>query len=134
MKKIVILSAVLVLLGLSSCTMYNKSTPAAHIESRINFQSSDLEYVGEVSGTATQLYFLGIPYGGRFWYTANTGGNDILFRFRREYNNALYDALSQKPDADFVLPISSETVTDMGFLGRKVTMKVKAKAFKIKTQ
>lgn len=131
------LSTLAVLLGLGSCTMHNKSIAGAHLDARVIFQSSDLEYVGEVNGVAVQHYFLGLPYGGRKWHYANTGGsfiNTATRTFDRSYNNALYDALSQKPDADFVLPISTESTTDMGFLGRKVTLKVKAKAFKIRTK
>jgi hypothetical protein len=134
MKKILILSAFSVLLFASSCTMRNKTISGAQIEARVNFQSSDLEYVGEVSGTATQYYILGIPYGGRRYHTASTGGLLGGVNFDRAYNNALYDALNQKPDADFVLPISSESTTNQAFLGRKVTLNVRAKAFKIKAK
>lgn len=135
MKKIFMLSAFVALLGLSSCTMHNRSISGAPMEARVNFQSSDLEYVGEVNGTATQYYILGIPYGGRKWHSASTGAALINTQvLDRAYNNALYDALSQKPDADFVLPLSSESTTNMAFLGKRVTLKVKAKAFKIKTK
>lgn len=124
-----------VLLGLSSCTMSNKSIAGAQLDARVNFDRSDLEYVGEVNGTATQYYILGIPYGGRRFHTASAGGAVINTQaFDRAYNNALYDALSQKPDADFVLPLSSESTTNMAFLGKRVTLKVRAKAFKIKTK
>ena len=47
-------------------------------------------------------------------------------------NNALYDALQTQPDADFVLPVSVETVKDVMFLGNKTTYTVRAKAYKIK--
>ena len=135
MKKILILSTFSLMLAVSSCTMHNKSISGAPIEARVNFQSSDLEYVGEVKGTATQYYMFGLPYGGRRWHTASTGGSIINVQsFDRAYNNALYDALAQKPDADFVLPLSSETTTNRAFLGKKVTLNVRAKAFKIKTK
>ena len=134
MKKILILSTFSVLLLASSCTMRNKTIAGAQIEARVNFQSSDLDYVGEVAGTATQYYFLGIPYGGRRYHTASTGGLLGGVTLDRAYNNALYDALNQKPDADFVLPLSSESTTNQAFLGRKVTLNVRAKAFKIKTK
>ncbi len=135
MKKILMLSTLGLLIGLSSCTLRNKSIAGAQIEARVNFQSSDLEYVGEVTGTATQYYILGIPYGGRKWHSASTGNALINTQaLDRAYNNALYDALNQKPDADFVLPLSSESVTNQAFLGRKVTLNVRAKAFKIKAK
>jgi hypothetical protein len=115
--------------------MRNKTISGAQLDARVNFQSSDLEYVGEVNGTATQYYILGIPYGGRRYHTASTAGSIINTQaFDRAYNNALYDALSQKPDADFVLPLSTESTTNQAFLGRKVTLNIRAKAFKIKTK
>lgn len=135
MKKILMSGAFAVLLGLSSCTMNNKSIAGAQLDARVNFDRSDLEYVGEVTGTATQHYILGIPYGGRRFHTASTSGAVINTQaFDRAYNNALYDALSQKPDADFVLPLASESTTNMAFLGKRVTLKVRAKAFKLKTK
>lgn len=134
MKKILILSTFALMLAISSCTMRNKTISGAQIEARVNFVSSDLEYVGEVTGSTTQYYFLGIPYGGRRYHTASTGGLLGGVTLGRAYNNALYDALSQKPDADFVLPLSSESTTNQAFLGRKVTLNVRGKAFKIKTK
>lgn len=131
MKKILILSTFAILLFATSCTMRNKAISSAQMEARINFTSADLEYVGEVTGTATQYYVLGLPYGGRRFHTANATGGFVP-NFDRAYNNALYDALSQKPDADFVLPLSSERTTNLSFLGRKVTLTVRAKAFKLK--
>jgi hypothetical protein len=51
----------------------------------------------------------------------------------RGYNNALYDALMAKPDADFVLPVSFIVETKRMFLGRMETVTIKGRAFKIKT-
>ncbi len=135
MKKIFLLSAFSILLFATSCTMRNKTIAGSTMDARLNFTTSDLDYVGEVSGTTVQHYVLGLPLGGRRFHTASTGsllGGGVSFD--RAYNNALYDALSQKPDADFVLPISSESPTDYGFLGKKVTLKVRAKAFKLKSK
>jgi hypothetical protein len=136
MKKIFLSfsTLVLVLLFASSCTMHNRTTMGAPLEARVNFTSADLEYIGEVTGTSTQYYVAGIPYGGRRYYTASTGGLALPVSADRGYNNALYDALGQKPDADFVLPISSESTVNQSFLGKKVTMTIRAKAFKIKTK
>lgn len=135
MKKILMSGAVAVVLALSSCTMHNKTIAGAQLDARVNFDRSDLEYVGEVTGTATQYYVLGIPYGGRRFHTASTGGALLNVQsFDRAYNNALYDALQQKSDADFVLPLSSESTTNRAFLGKKVTLNIRAKAFKIKTK
>ncbi|MES2514632.1 MAG: hypothetical protein V4580_10835 [Bacteroidota bacterium] len=135
MKKILILGVFSVLLFATSCTMRNKTIAGSTMDARLNFTTADLEYVGDVNGTTVQHYVFGLPLGGRRYHTASTGsflGGGASFD--RAYNNALYDALNQKPDADFVLPVSSETVTDYGFLGRRVTIKVRAKAFKLKSK
>lgn len=136
MKKIFLLFStfVAILLFASSCTMHNRTTMGAPMEARVNFSSADLEYVGEVTGTSTQYYVVGIPYGGRRYTTASTGGFSVGVSVNRGYNNALYDALGQKPDADFVLPISSESTINRSFLGRKETITIRAKAFKIKAK
>jgi|GEM_PF-908711 len=125
-------------LGLAtSCKMYYKSVPVAPIDARVNFTTADLEYLGEIQGTATQSYLLGIiPVGGRrFHYSAPgltpSGPFNVNFS-GRGFNNAYYDALQSKPDADFVLPLGFTQEVDRMFLGRKVTINVKAKAFKIK--
>ena len=49
-------------------------------------------------------------------------------------NNATYDALLSKPDADFILPISVETKTSRVFLGKTKKVTLRGKAFKIKTK
>ena len=46
----------------------------------------------------------------------------------------MWDALQQKPDADFLLPMSVEKKTNRMFLGSKKTYSVRAKAFKIKNK
>ncbi len=125
------------LLGLAtSCRVNYKAVPVATLDARVNFTTNDLEYIGEVKGTATQSYLLGfIPVGGRRYYYANVGLNPGItnFRFRgRAFNNAYYDALQSKPDADFVMPLGFTEQVDRMFLGRKVTINVKAKAFKLK--
>ena len=52
----------------------------------------------------------------------------------RGLNNAMYDALSQMPDADFVLPISYDTQVDQQFLGRREHLTIRCKAYKIKNK
>ena len=44
----------------------------------------------------------------------------------------MYDALQQKPDADMVLPVAFETVTEQQFLGRRVNFTVKNKHIRLK--
>jgi hypothetical protein len=121
----------------SSCTTYFKSIPTPVMNAQVNIDFDDLEYVGDVTGTSTQSYVLGIPYGGRRYYVATTGGFLSQIPFignNRGTNNALYDALMQKANADFVLPISVERKVHQMFLGSKQIVTLRAKAFRIKSK
>jgi len=109
-------------------------TPESRPVTQVNLTMDNLEYVGDVTGSATQYYALGIPVGGRKYYTASVGGLNLTSVVSRGYNNALYDALMQKPDADFVLPLATEEKSNRMFLGRKQMITVRAKAFKIKSK
>lgn len=135
MKKITTIIAVAVLIVFaSSCTMNHKSIATSPLNTQVNLTMADLEYVGEVTGTSTQFYALGLPIGGRRYYTASTGSIFIPGLQNRGYNNALYDALKQKTDADFVLPLNVERKRNVLFLGRKEIITLRAKAFRIRTK
>ena len=140
MKRIKILFIIpFLLLMITSCSVYKKSVPSSPFITQINITMQDLEYLGEITGTSTQSYVLGIAYGGQKYHYAAVvlPGRilDIGINVKnRGFNNALYEALMQKPDADFIMPIASEVVSHRMFLGREETITVKAKAFKIRTK
>src|SRR5436189_801840 len=104
LKALVLLPLAVVLL-FSSCTVYTKTIAGmSNVETQVQFRMEDLEYIGDVSGTADQSFLLGfIPIGNRRYHVANIGGGGILPN-NRLFNNALYDALMQRENADFVLP------------------------------
>ncbi|MBK7382228.1 MAG: hypothetical protein IPP83_02500 [Flavobacteriales bacterium] len=136
MKKIkaIILLPLAVVVMFSSCTIYSKSIAGTSVETQIQFRMEDLEYIGDVSGTATQSFLFGVlPIGGRRFHVANIGGGGLIPQDRMT-NNALYDALMQREDADFVLPLSSSSVRDQMFMGNRTTLTVRAKAFRIKSK
>ena len=125
-----------VVLLFSSCTVYTKNIATTSVETQIQFKMEDLEYIGDVSGTATQTTLLGvIPVGGRRFHVASIGGGGLVTVPQgRLFNNALYDALMQRENADIVLPLSSSSVRNGMFLGNKTTLTVRAKAFRIKSK
>jgi len=136
MKKIkaIYLLPLAVVLLFSSCTFYSKSIAGTSVETQVQFRMEDLEYIGDVSGTASQSFLFGIlPIGGRRFHVANIGSGGLLPN-NRMANNALYDALMQREDADFVLPLSTSSVRDQMFLGNRTTLTVRAKAFRIKSK
>jgi len=113
----------------------------APVNVQMNISMSDLDYVGDVTGTAVQSYVIGIPYGGKSkYYQANLYGGvnpPVAIPFvggDRGLNAAMSDAMNQHPDADFLIPFNIETVTNQEFLGSKRTYTVHAKAFKIKSK
>ncbi len=138
-NKALYLLPLLAVIFLSSCRVMTKTIPVSSLNAQVNFSMDDLEYIGDVTGTATQTTLLGIiPVGGRRNHSgvlgSQAGFNLNVIGDRRAMQNALYDALMSKPDADFVLPISSYSVSDQMFLGNKETLTVRAKAFRLKTK
>jgi hypothetical protein len=136
MKKLkYILSVFAILMMMGSCTVYHTSVPQANVQTQLNVEMGDLEYIRDVTGTATQPFVLGLPYGGTKYRRATVSNLSGVINIRnRGYNAALFNALESVPDADFVLPVSVEIISDRMFLGREDNITVRVKAFKLKVQ
>lgn len=139
MRKIqfIILISGILLFAATSCTVKRVGMSVAPVTTQINFTMDDLDFVGNIEGVSEQAYVIGLPYGGRKYHSGIISRTSILNNIgiqSRGVNNALYDALKSRPDADFLLPVSVDVETVHGFLGKTVKYKVKAKAFKIKTK
>jgi hypothetical protein len=123
-----------------SCVSRRNTMPVSPLNTQVNFNYDDIEYISDVTGTSTQSYLFGIiPIGGRRNHSGvfTTNNQVIPAAFlrvpnRRGLNNALYDALQSKPDADYVIPVSYKIETTFMPFGRKVTLTVRAKAIKIR--
>lgn len=135
MKKIIYLLIGCVLLT-SACTVTKRKAPMAAVNVHINFDMDDMEYLGEVTGSAEQHYFLGMAYGGRKYYSGEVymPGQFSMAGLDRAVQNAMYDALLSKPDADIILPFSFETKIQKLFLGKLKKLTIRGKAFKLKTK
>ena len=133
-KQLIYLAFFAAMFTFSSCRISQKAMVQTPINAQINFDMDDLEFIGTVSGTSTQSYALGMAIGGRKYHSASFIGQGFAIQLppSRGYQNALYDALSQLPDADFVLPVSYNTEVDQQFLGRKEYVTLRCKAYKIK--
>ena len=94
MKKLIYLFVGVAFL-VSSCTVTQRSTPGASLNVQVNFDMGDLDYIGEVSGTAEQHYLFGLPYGGRKYYTGVIGngfvGESQVFAFTPTSDVYIYD-------------------------------------------
>lgn len=134
----IVIPALLVALMFGSCTVYQTSVPQANVQAQLNVDLADLEYIKDVTGTATQSYVVGLPVGGEKYKRSSVSGiagGLINVNVRsRGYNNALYSALKSIPDADFVLPVSLEIISNKMFMGREDSITVKVKAFKLRVQ
>ena len=74
LKALVLLPLAVVLL-FSSCTVYTKTIAGTSVETQVQFRMEDLEYIGDVSGTASQSVLLGIiPIVGRRFHVESIGG------------------------------------------------------------
>lgn len=136
MKKIIYLLIGCVLLT-SACTVTKRRAPATRVNVQINLDMDDMEYLGEVTGSAEQHYFLGMAYGGRKYYSGEIyypGTGFSMAGMDRAVQNAMYDALLSKPDADIIFPFSYETKIQRVFLGSLKKITIRGKAFKIKTK
>jgi len=140
MKKYNILLLLLIVMGIASCVARRNTMPVSMLNTQVNFNYDDIEYIGDVTGTSVQSYLFGvIPIGGRRnhvgVFTGGFNNPQIIPNInlpRRGLNNALYDALQSKPDADYVIPVSYKVETNFMPFGRKVTLTVRAKAIKIR--
>ncbi|MEZ4798876.1 MAG: hypothetical protein R2809_03680 [Flavobacteriales bacterium] len=137
-NRFLIVAVVLLTVLVSSCTTYRRAVPVTSVNAQVIIDFDDLEYIGDVVGSSEQSYVLGvIPYGGRKYRQGvllSQNGLGIQLPADRGTSNAIYDALQQKPDADFVLPVSYETITHRQFLGRREELKVRFKMYKIKSK
>ena len=138
MKKsfLLVLLAGMFMMTISSCRTTQKAVAVAPINVQVNFTMDDLVYIGDVTGTSNQSYVLGIPMGGRKFHSGVLLSSSFGLPIppSRGYSNALYDALTQMPDADFVLPVSYDTETDQMFMGRRENLTLRCKAYKIKSK
>ena len=136
-RLIIILLAAVGMSIATGCTTYRKATPLVPVNAQVNFTMEDLEFIGDVEGKATQSYVFGIPYGGRRYHRGILASQlpiGIALPNTRGANNALYDALTQMDNADFVLPISTTIETDVQFLGRRDQITIRCKAYRIKSK
>lgn len=139
MTRLKIFLPLVVIILVSSCTVYKTSLPQAGVQAQVNIEMSDLEYVKDATGTSTQSYLLGLPIGGNKYkrgFVSNSAGDLLKIPSVgvRGVNSAMYDALVSVPNADFVLPVSMEVISNKMFLGREDSIIVKVKAFRLKQQ
>lgn len=139
MDKKIIFTIAIALFFLSSCTVQRTSVPQSNVSAQVNISMSDLDYIKDITATTTQSYVLGLPIGGekyRSGVVSNVNGGFISLPQigTRGTNTALFNALKQVPDADFIMPVAVEVISNRMFLGRQDSVIVRAKAFKLKQQ
>ncbi|QNL20826.1 hypothetical protein HZR84_02325 [Hyphobacterium sp. CCMP332] len=101
---------------------------------------NDFEYIGEIDGTISYTQYV---WGTRRYHeprfnnlTRTTfltfNGRSFLPIQNAPLSRALYDAQEKYPDLEFIIPYQVNEEIQRMFLGRKITINVKAKAYKLK--
>lgn len=124
-----------IVFGIQSCTVYQSGT--ALNKPFIDLRYNNMEYVKDIEGSTVQTYFLIFPIGGKRYkrgYPATNVINLTEFNNKRGMRGALYDALQQAPDADFVIPVQQTVKIERMFLGKREYLNVRLKAFRIQTK
>ena len=140
MRKYIFIYITIIISLVSSCIVRKNAMPVSTINTQVVFNYDDLEYIGDVTGTSTQTYLLGvIPIGGRRNHKGIFAGNLInspanVNLNKRGVNNALYDAMASQPDADYLIPVSYKVESQVMPFGRKETITIRAKAVKIRVK
>lgn len=124
-----------IVISIQSCTIYKNGT--AVNKPFIDLRYDNMEYVKDIEGSTVQTYFLFFPVGGKRYkrgYPVTNVINLTDINTKRGMRGALYDALQQAPDADFVIPVQQTIKVERMFLGRREYLDIRLKAFRIQTK
>lgn len=118
----------------SACLVQKSVAPSTTLNVQLNISLNDLEYIADTTIKVKQSYVLGIPYGGERYKIGQIILQNNLPNYvkrNRAFNNAIYQALTNYPDADFILPVSFKLEKNIMFLGREDELSIKVKLLKI---
>ncbi|MCB9335588.1 MAG: hypothetical protein H6586_05525 [Flavobacteriales bacterium] len=130
----------------SSCAVYTarniKTGTTMPDIVRLNLTLDDYEFVGVTEIEAEYHRYLGLityvntingkPVSNNDNYVFLRGRKHIQVAGSRQLTKALYKAYKEFPDADFLMPTMSTAQVQQMFLGRKVKVSAKVKAYKIR--
>ena len=129
---------------LSSCRgiLVKKQIQGSPLKARVDLRLfwQDFEYVGDIDETISYTQYL---WGTRVYHepvynnrTRTTfltfNGSSFLPIKSKPLSRALYEAQDEFPDLEFIIPYQINREKQRMFLGNKVTLNVKAKAYKLK--
>lgn len=141
-----LLSVTVISLLLSSCSVYTSSNIKTGTtmpnDVRLNMTLDDYEFLGKTEIEAEyHRYFGFITYlntingqsvTNNFNYVDLKGRRHIPIDGNRQLSKALFKAYKEYPDADFLMPTMSTMEVQQMFLGRKIKVTAKVKAYKIR--
>jgi len=134
MKSLLVIICCIVI-SIQSCTVYKSGT--ALNKPFIDLRYNNMEYVKDIKGSTVQTYFLFFPVGGKR-YKRGYPTTDVIslveLSNKRGTRGALYDALLQAPDADFVMPVQQTVKIERMFLGKREYVDLRLKAFRIQNK
>jgi len=141
-----LLSVAVISLILSSCSVYTNSNIKTGTTMpdnvRLNMTLDDYELLGKTEIEAEYHRYLGFisylntingqPVTNNFNYVDLKGRRHIQIDGNRQLSKALYKAYKEFPEADFLMPTMSTMEVQQMFLGRKIKVTAKVKAYKIR--
>lgn len=141
-KYSLILIALVILTSCGRGVFINKTIQGMPLNAKVDLRLfwQDFEYIGEIDGTISYTQYV---WGTRTYHepvfnnrTRTTfltfNGSSFMPIKNAPLSRALYDAQEQYPDLEFIIPYQVNEEIQRMFLGKKITMNVKAKAYKLK--
>ena len=133
-------------LFLSSCAVYTsrniKTGTTMPNDVRLNMTLDDYEFLGETQVEAEYHKYLGFityvntingePVSNNDNYVYLSGKRHIRVAGSKQITKALYKAYKEFPNADFIMPTMSTKEVQQLFLGKKIKVTAKIKAYKIR--
>lgn len=129
---------------LSSCrgVSVTKDIQGRPLNARVDLRLfwNDIEFIGEIDGSISYTQY---AWGTRVYHEPRFNnrtrvtfltfnGSTFMPIQNAPLSRALYDAQEKYPDMEFLIPFSIVTEKQQMFLANKVTINVKAKAYKLK--
>ena len=139
------IALIALMLIVASCgrgVLVKKSIQGRPLDANVDIRLfwSDFEYIGDLDGTISYTQY---AWGTRVYHEPRFNnrtritfltfnGRNFLPIGSKPLSRALYDAQEKYPDMEFIIPYQINRDIQRMFLGRKITLNVKAKAYKLK--
>jgi hypothetical protein len=139
---IVLIALVLIISSCGRGVLVKKTIQGRPLDANVELRLfwNDFEYLGEIDGTISYTQY---TWGTRVYHEPrfnnrtritflSFNGRTFLPISSAPLRRALYDAQEKYPEMEFIIPYQINRDIQRMFLGKKVTINVKAKAYRLK--